>query len=162
MAGTPRKKQKTGKGDRFLENSHSTLHLKRDEAVWDLDIVSWMNKSKGLQGERLMWDTSLVSSFFYFTATCPRDTDSSRDGWCGVFAASAQLQVLCRCFLQAVGPGTVVSQVSSGSGTEQGQSSAAWEVKVQHSISTFRVSDTQQLPPTAPRRCSTLCMNAGN
>lgn len=63
------------------------------------------------------------------------------------FAASAQLQVCCRCFLQAVGPSTVVPQVSPRSGTEQGQSSAAWEAKVQHSISTFRLNDTQGLPP---------------
>lgn len=132
----PRKKEKTGKGDRFLENSHLALHLKRDKAVWDLDIVSWMNKSKGLEGERLMWDTSLVSSFLYFTATCPRDTDSSRDGHVVFFAASAQLQMFCRCFLQVVGPSTVVSLVSSRIGTEQGRSSTAWEAKVQHSIST--------------------------
>lgn len=94
----PRKKERTREGNRFLENSHSSLHLKRDEAVWDLDIVRRMNESKGLQGERLMWETPLVSSFLYFTATCPRDRDSQRDGQCGVFCslctAPGILQVL--------------------------------------------------------------------
>lgn len=42
----PRKKKKTRKGDRFLENSHSALHLKWDEAVWDLEMESWINESK--------------------------------------------------------------------------------------------------------------------
>lgn len=109
-----------------------------------------------------MWDTSLVSSFLSFTATWPRTQTAQEMDELVVFAASAQLQVFCRCFLQAVGPSTAVSQVSPRRGTEQGQSSAAWEVKVQLSISTFRLSDTEQLLLTAPRHCSTLSMSAGN
>lgn len=58
----PSEKDKIEKGDGFVENSHTTFHLIRDEAMQYTsvrDAASWMNKSKGPQEERLTWYTSL-------------------------------------------------------------------------------------------------------
>lgn len=57
-----REKDKMEMGDGFLENSHTTSHPSRDEAMQHtslLDTASWMNKSKGLREDRLTWDTPL-------------------------------------------------------------------------------------------------------
>lgn len=76
----PRKKEKTRKGDRFLENSHSALHQKRDETVWDLDTVK-LDEGKQETARREA-DVGHLSGVLIPLLHChlAQDTDSSRDG----------------------------------------------------------------------------------
>lgn len=48
----PREKDKMEKGDGFLEDSPTTLHLNRDEATQHTSVLHtarWMSKSEGWQ-----------------------------------------------------------------------------------------------------------------
>lgn len=76
----PREKDKMEKGDGFLEDSPTTLHLKRDEATQHTSVLHtarWMSKSEGWQEEKLTRGTPLYHPHsLTLLPTCPRVTDS--------------------------------------------------------------------------------------